>query len=35
MIARADHEDDDTGSSFEENYDIVSGGKVQQTTTKL
>ena len=29
LIARADHEDDRAGESFEEHYDIASGGKVQ------
>jgi hypothetical protein len=28
MIARADHEDDEIGVSFEEHNDIIEGGKV-------
>lgn len=33
MIARADHEDDTTGSSFENNYDMISGGTTQTIKT--
>jgi hypothetical protein len=29
LIARADHEDDEVGKSFEEHYDLASGGKTQ------
>ena len=29
LIARADHEDDEAGKSFEEHYDLASGGRVQ------
>ena len=33
MIARADHEDDSPGASFEDHYDVVSGGNVQDIKT--
>jgi hypothetical protein len=33
MIARADHEDDVPGASFEDHYDVVSGGNVQDIKT--
>ena len=33
MIARADHEDDVPGASFEENHSLVSGGIVQDLGT--
>jgi len=33
MIARADHEDDDVGSSFEDHHNIASGGKIQNFDT--
>lgn len=33
MIARADHEDDVSGASFEDHYDVVSGGNVQDIKT--
>lgn len=29
LIARADHEDDEPGTSFESHYDIVTGGNTQ------
>jgi len=29
LIARADHEDDEPGASFEEHYDVVTGGNTQ------
>jgi hypothetical protein len=33
LIARADHEDDTTGHSFEDHYDVVNGGKSQDIKT--
>lgn len=33
LIARADHEDDTSGHSFEDHYDVVSGGTTQDMKT--
>jgi hypothetical protein len=33
MIARADHEDDEPGQTFEDHYDMVSGGTTQNIKT--